>query len=289
MREKTKVTSAGLDSAGRPVLIKLANSVTVGLPRQVNSGNPYYDSSTGKFANSPGGLSATVGKELIKLLTNASKGYIGQRARQLGANQIQLFKTNNNNNTIEVRIMKDGQLLETAHLPSIETDPDKADTPNAPDEAHDLHSVIPKGVDAEAWARRMDFVREIAREFDNINIQDVREFANGRSKRQLTEHELANIVEDAKRLRVNDVVDILEGLIRKKVASKVIGRRKVRVAAPRGFLKRALSNLSDNEILEVHRRLIAKGFNSEELEDNYVNRFSANKREHIKELIGNVK
>lgn len=140
-----------------------------------------------------------------------------------------------------------------------------ADKPVEPEvTAPGLH-VAPKGIDGSEWARRQDAVRAAAREFESFKTQDAREWLRGVTKRALTDQEVASFVADVDTQVVSDLVDVLDqqqrGVLR--------GRRTVRVIAPRGYMRKALASLSDEQLSEVKDRLLARGWNQKQVDEKF--------------------
>lgn len=137
--------------------------------------------------------------------------------------------------------------------------PDSAPQP-APDGTAGLHAP-PSGITPEEWARRQDAVREAAREFETFAVQDAKEWLKGVTQRDLTDQEVAQFVADVHAQVIADVVDILDhnerGVLR--------ARRKVRVVAPKGYVKKTVNALSDSEWIQVMSRLKTRGLTDRQI------------------------
>jgi hypothetical protein len=119
----------------------------------------------------------------------------------------------------------------------------------------------PANVDPAEWARRMDAVRAAAREFEQFSDQDIREFLKGRTNRELSESEIQAFLSDVRAQQLDDLVDVLDQNERGKLRS----RRFVRVTAPRGYTRKTLNGLSDQELQSLVRRLRANGWNDKQV------------------------
>jgi predicted house-cleaning noncanonical NTP pyrophosphatase (MazG superfamily) len=144
---------------------------------------------------------------------------------------------------------------------------------------------IPENVDPAEWERRMDQVRNAAREFDPQELEDIKEWLQGKTNRDLSEEEIQDFLNDVKRHRLSDLVDVLDQSIRRRVALRARGRRTVRVVPPRGWVRRTMQNLEDSDIVELHRRLRSRGFSDEELEAHLIKRYPDDRQAKLKARI----
>jgi hypothetical protein len=119
----------------------------------------------------------------------------------------------------------------------------------------------PAHVDSMEWARRMDAVRDFAREFETFTVQDVEELLRGRSNRALTPEEIASFTADVHDQQLNDLVDMLDRAER----GTLRGRRTVKVTAPKGYIRKTVNALSDDELKQVAQRLRARGWNDKQI------------------------
>lgn len=119
----------------------------------------------------------------------------------------------------------------------------------------------PATVSVQEWARRQDAVREAAREFEPLADQDVRERLRGVTSKSLSSAEVARFRVDARHQHVNDLVDVLDQAERGRLRA----RRTVRLSAPRGYVRRSLSNLAPHEAADVRSRLEARGWEPHQL------------------------
>jgi hypothetical protein len=122
----------------------------------------------------------------------------------------------------------------------------------------------PANVDPIEYARMIDAVRDAAREFDSPDVGDVKEFLAGRAKApdKVDIQQFLTLVQEQ---RKSDAVDILDQQLR---SSGVLprGRRKVRVAAPRGYVRRLIGSLDGDQLGEIMHRLAAKGHDPEDVD-----------------------
>lgn len=118
-------------------------------------------------------------------------------------------------------------------------------------------------VDALELARRGDAVREAAREFEDLSEQDLRERLRGATSRPLDVTEIAQFRDDVRAQVLSDVIDVLDQNRRGKLRS----RRTVRVVAPKGYTRKAISGLSAQEQSDVEDRLRARGWTDQDVLD----------------------
>lgn len=129
--------------------------------------------------------------------------------------------------------------------------------------------------------RMLDAVRDAAREFDTPDEGDIREFLQGRAKNP-AQVDIQSFLRAVQEQKKTDLVDMLDQQLRSGGALKR-GRRTVKVAAPRGYVKRTLGSLDDAGIAEVMHRLEARGHSEEDLEQFFAKRVGDERKERAKE------
>lgn len=134
-------------------------------------------------------------------------------------------------------------------------------------------------VTAEEIARRMDAIREAAREMEEFSAQDITEWLRGKTNRQLSDGEIRAFVADVRAQQLSDLVDILDQNERGSRRS----RRHVKVTAPRGYTRKTLNSLSDEELRVLANRLRARGWNSKQVKG-LVKRLPENRQSTIEGL-----
>jgi hypothetical protein len=143
-------------------------------------------------------------------------------------------------------------------------------------------SGIPQGVTQVEWERRMDMVRDAARELSDMTPEDAQAFLEGRVN-DLAKVDVAAFVADVRAQRVDDMADALDSQFRKGSALS----RNVRVAAPRGWVKRVLGELQDEEFIRLINRLEARGYGRDELVKKVVGKLrDPQRREALKGRLG---
>lgn len=119
----------------------------------------------------------------------------------------------------------------------------------------------PAGVQPEEWARRLDAVREAAREFETFSAQDISEWLRGKTTRPLTDDEIKGFMADVRAQQLTDLVDILDQGERGSRRQ----RRHVRVFAPRGYTRKTLNSLQPDELKLLVQRLRSRGWTSKQV------------------------
>lgn len=154
------------------------------------------------------------------------------------------------------------------------------------EDVNHVPSSVPPGVDPEEWQRRMDAVRDAAREIDFFESGDIVEFLQGRLKRPLTDDEIDSFRDDVRRQRINDVVDWLDAVLRRQDAMRLRGRRMVKISVPRGYVQRTLAGLHDVELDAIINRLEGRGFDRQRVADDISGRFSGERKNVLKNRFG---
>lgn len=151
-------------------------------------------------------------------------------------------------------------LLEAKPADETQT-PAKSDPSRNADKPLPPASGSPKGVDNAQWSRRMDSVREAAREFEDFSTQDVKEWLTGKTNRQLSDDEVRQFLADVRAQQISDLVDVLD----RNERGKLRGRRFVRVVAPKGYTRKVFNSLSTQELQDLARRLRTRGWDDKQL------------------------
>lgn len=175
-----------------------------------------------------------------------------------------------------------------AQLPA--TDPAPQEEIESPEGAPSTRttSVKPEDVDWDEWHRRSDAVRTLAREYDDVDHGDIREFLVGRSTRELSDDEVGQLRHDVFAQRVSDITDVLDEQLRSTTDRMKRARRTVRVQAPRGWLRRTFGTLDERAVGQVAVRLIQRGHDPETIKEKVVGRMKdEDARRSLEERIDN--
>lgn len=127
--------------------------------------------------------------------------------------------------------------------------------------------------------RMMDAVREAAREYDTPTEGDIREFVKGRAKDH-TKVDIEKFLDLTMEQRQADLIDLLDNHLRSQGPLKR-GRRKLRVSAPRGYLRRLLRSLDTDSIAQVSLRLQSMGHSEESVTEFFTKKFGEEKMSEV--------
>lgn len=123
-------------------------------------------------------------------------------------------------------------------------------------------STRPSSIQHSEWARRQDVVRDAAREFEELTEQDLKERLRGLTSKPFTSADLAQFRVDVRHQVLDDLVDVLD----QQERGRLRGRRTVRLAAPRGYVRKTAGALTALESRNVRERLQARGWDKEQIE-----------------------
>lgn len=129
--------------------------------------------------------------------------------------------------------------------------------------------------------RRDDAVRDAAREFETFETQDIIDWLRGRITRPLGTAEVAAFEADVRAQQLADISDVLDQM----VLGESRGRRRVKVRAPKGYLRKTIGALSDDELRQLGERLRARGWSEKQLKDGLVSRLSHERRDAVSSLV----
>jgi hypothetical protein len=131
--------------------------------------------------------------------------------------------------------------------------------------------------------RMMDAVREAAREYDTPTEADIREFVAGRAK-DPSKVDIQKFLELTMDQRQADLIDLLDNHLRQTGPMKR-GRRKVRISAPRGYLRRLMRNMDSDSIAQVTLRLKSMGHDEETVKELLTRKQGSKKTVEVEEKI----
>lgn len=146
---------------------------------------------------------------------------------------------------------------------------------------------IPQGLTVDQFERRQDIVRDLAREMDDLDDGDMKEFLKRYPSVDFSKVRIDLLKQDVRAQRLDDLVDILDSQMRGRVAGMKRGRRTVKIAAPKGFQKRVFAGLEDEEVLKLVKRLEGKGWDPEDLTKHVISRVAdEERRTKLEQLYG---
>lgn len=132
-----------------------------------------------------------------------------------------------------------------------------AETVGAP--VPSFRSGIPQGVDPLVWERRLDQVREAARQDEMMDQASATQFLTGKVA-DVTQVDMRAFLDDVMAQRIDDAVDALDHANKPRR-----DRPDVRVAAPAGWVRRVIQDLDPQQSLHFVKRLEGKGWTPEDI------------------------
>lgn len=146
---------------------------------------------------------------------------------------------------------------------------------------------LPQGVTKEQWERRLDVIREIARKQLEYDDKSLKTFLKGHPNVQnIDSIDIVALAKDIRAQQVDDLVDIMDTQLKSRV--DVAGN--VRIQAPTGWIKKAVARFSDEEILDVAKRLEGRGFGPEVISKQLVAKVTdKERRTKLEQLYGEGK
>jgi hypothetical protein len=171
-----------------------------------------------------------------------------------------------------------------ADAPGAVAEPATAETPSVPSEQ--TQEGESSAASKTEHMRMMDAVREAAREYDTPTEADIREFVAGRAK-DPSKVDIQKFLELTLDQRQADLIDLLDNHLRQAGPMKR-GRRKVRISAPRGYLRRLMRNMDSDSIAQVTLRLQSMGHDPEVVKELLTRKRGAQKTAEVDEKIAEM-
>jgi len=260
------------------------DSSGVSIQRGAASGNPNFDPKTGQFGKGAGAKNSGIkinDSELWASLSAETKAYIQTQVKAYGATSIVLKKAGEGALNVTLR---NGDSAVASFSVEITGPPvGEGDTASA------QRSSVPAGVDVEAWNRRLDLVRAAARENDDFDEGDLKEFLTGKVQ-DMSQVDMTAFLADVRAQRMDDLLDILDQQTRPKVEGMKISRRMVKVSAPKGFARRVFNGLNDDEVLILVKRLEGRGYDPADLTKHVISGITnLERRTKLEQLFGQSK
>lgn len=254
--------------------------------RTTRSGNNAFDPASGRFANKSGNAkkppTIRVGQEIFNTLTPEAAAYVQKAMDQYGADGISVVAQGNE---AQIILHKGDANLVTFVVPTTNSDQQAVEAFNQ-QAGPSQRSGIPEGVTAEEWQRRMEAVRDAAREMHDMSEGDARDFLQGRAA-DMSLIDIQQFVYDVRQQRLDDLADVLDQQLRGRVESMKRNRSVVRVVAPKGWSKRVFNGLDDNEVVSLFHRLEGKGWDHEELKKQVLPRIKKEaRRKQLEDMLG---
>lgn len=183
-------------------------------------------------------------------------------------------------------VLLDAAVMDSPPAAEVEPPEGESPTPEGQAPSERVRSVKPPEAGWDEWQRRQDTVRTLAREFDEVDHGDIREYLQGKTTREMTDEEIGQFKHDILAQRVSDIADILDEQLRSTSERMKRARRTVRVQAPRGWLRRAFNTLDERAASQVAARLLQRGHDPETISSKVVSRIKDEEaRQRIQERL----
>lgn len=241
-----------LDSKGYPKL-----ELAVAVPTE--SGNPFHNAATGKFAFAPPGVTIVVGKNLVKEMPSNQRKLLFEKAKITNANQLGVTVDDEGN--LVFNLFRDGRLLHKFAVSQGGEDGNAKETPSEPSEGE------------------RDTIIDAARE-TNLTGDKLKSFIEERLGVELSDAEFQLYEQQVVAQRINDLVDYLHTNLRRLEQGEK-QTNKVRISTPRGYLRKTFASLDVDTARRVLDRLTARGWNSAVVQERVAEKLPKKLREEL--------
>lgn len=222
------------------------------------------------------GVKITQGGSLYEKLAAPSRTLLDRSIAEHEPSEVSIVPKGNE---VDVVLTKDGEPIVAATLPT--TDSERTLINELAYTLRPPRTGKPEGIDDREWERRQDAVRDAAREFDFMEEGDARQFLSGRAANPDVV-DYGAFIRDVQEQRLDDLADILDQDVRKKDSSLALGRRRVRLMAPKNWVTRVFAKLDDEDLLTLARRLERRGWGMATIEKHLFGRIKDDeKRESL--------
>ncbi|HWI69703.1 MAG TPA: hypothetical protein VNS88_15220 [Nitrospiraceae bacterium] len=144
-----------------------------------------------------------------------------------------------------------------------------------------MRSGAPQGVDPLVWERRLDTVREAARQDEMMDQASATQFLTGKVP-DVTQVDINSFLNDVSAQRLADLVDTLDQQFKPRRE-----RPDVKVAASAGWVRRAMAELDTAHLLHLAKRLEGKGWSPEDINKMFVSKVkNAENKKALQQLYG---
>ena len=129
-------------------------------------------------------------------------------------------------------------------------------------------------IDPVEYRLMRDAVRDAARQNEGMSPEDLEVFLRKRV-RDFDKVDFQAFASQVREQRLEDLADILADQTQARIRG---GKAKIKVTAPRGYVKRVFTGLSDDEVVGLALRMSRRGFSDEQLRANVISRISDESR-----------
>lgn len=147
--------------------------------------------------------------------------------------------------------------------------------PNAPvNPVVVARSGLPQGVDQGTWEKRLDVVRDAAREMAELDGKTAQSFLKGRVQ-DLSQVNIDQFLVDVRAQQLDDLVDALND------------KGTVKVKAGKRWVTKIFSGLADSEVQSVVTRLLNRGWNQRDIKKKVTSKIrDESRRQRLEQSIG---
>lgn len=129
-----------------------------------------------------------------------------------------------------------------------------------------MRSGTPEGVDPLIWERRLDTVRDAARQDEMMDAAGVTKFLTGKVA-DVTQVDINSFLNDVSAQRVSDLADAMDYQLKPKR-----DKPDVKVGASAGWMRRAMAELDTPQLLHLVKRLEGRGWTPEDINKHVVSK-----------------
>jgi len=122
-------------------------------------------------------------------------------------------------------------------------------------------SGVPAGVDPLVWERRLDAVRDAARQMEMLDVSSAQKFLQGRVV-DVNAVDINAFLADVRMQRLADIADALD--------QQLHGGNAVKVVAPNRWITRSMADLSGPEVGQLLKRLEGRGWDASDINSKIV-------------------
>jgi len=143
---------------------------------------------------------------------------------------------------------------------------------------------LPQGVTQDQWERRLDVIRELARKSLEYDDKSLTAFLKGHPNVQnVAAIDLNALKQDVRAQQLDDLVDIVDS----QLSATVDVKNNVRLTAPVRWVKNATARFTDEEMLDVAKRLEGRGFGKDVIKKQLIGSISnEERRTKLEQLYG---
>jgi len=144
-----------------------------------------------------------------------------------------------------------------------------------------FRSGMPQGTDPLVWERRLDMVREAARQDEMMDAASATQYLTGKVA-DVSQVDINSFLNDVSAQRLSDLVDTLDQQLKPRRE-----RPDVKVAASAGWVRRAMAELDTAHLLHLAKRLEGKGWSPQDINKLFISKVkNAENKKALQQLYG---